>query len=1002
MANRYWVGGSANWDNIAGTKWAATSNGLGGASVPTTADDVFFDSFSTGTCTITSTNTGAKSIDCTGFTGTLTGTTGAPITIAGSLTLVSGMTYSYQGAITFTAGGTINTAGKNMGGLTLNAPGATLTQSSAVAITTGSGIYTLIAGSWDTGNYNLSCTTMTLTGTSTRTFLAGSSTITVGSNFSAASTGMTFTAGTSLILMTGGSPSFTGGGLTYYNINFNSTSKTSITLNDLNTFNDLTIGARSSTGVYTFRISNNNTINGTLAIGAGVTSAVRGLIGSNTTGTQRTLTCAAVASLSDIDFQDIRFAGACISGGNIAGTRLGDVGGNSNITFDAPKTVYYALAAGTGWAGANAWSNSNNGSGANQWFPLAQDTIIFSSTYPNSGTTVQTTSTYVIGSIDMSARTTNTMTLVLNSQTVMGNWINGTGVTLNGAVALNFSTRATQEITSAGVTFTSSIVINAPGGTVRLKDALVSSRAIAGAFTLSRGTFDADGYNISLTATGSSQGFTITGNNTRTFAAGAGTPTFLAACSGTAVDTSTATNLTVTGSGIFALTSSSPKTFSYSTTGTPFENFILDQGGAGALSITNASKFKNLTNTYKSTGATTITLFANLTISDTEFGAFGEAGRLLTINSDTVGTQRTIALPTNGSANLDYLAFRDINATPAPATNGTTPYVWYVGANSTNSGNNTGMLFQAGGANAIKVYQITNTATTSWTVPSDWDSANNKIHLFGGGGGGRSGTASTNNRAAGGGGGGGGYTLVEDFSSSPGTSITIAVGVGGTSGPVATAGGNTTWNAGANVAGGGQPGTAATTPTSAGGAGGTGTYAGGSGGAGAFGTAASTGYGGGGGGGAGGPNGTGGNGGNGFGSSTSGNIAGGGGGGNGGGTNGGNASAGVGGIGGNNFLGTGGGATTGADGILGGGGAGGIGGFGGRGGNGFDILNSVGGGGGNAGSRGTLGAGLYGGGAAGGQVTTTGGIGGVATAGQGAIIIEYFPKLTQGNFFFFM
>lgn len=1002
MADRYWVGGTANWDNTAGTKWAATSNGPGGETVPTTADDVFFDSFSTGTCTITSTNTGAKSINCTGFTGTLTGTTGAPITIAGSLTLVSGMTYSYVGAITFTASGTIDTAGKNMGGINLNAAGATMTQASAVSIAVGSGIYTLTAGTWDTGNYNLSCTTMTLTGTSTRAFLAGSSTISVGGNFSAASTGMTFNAGTSLILMTGGSPSFTGAGFTYHNVNFNSTSKTSITLNDLNTFNDLTIGARTTSGVYTFRISNDNTISGTLTIGAGATSATRGLIGSNVPGTQRTLTCAAVASLSDIDFQDISFAGACISGGNITGTRLGDVGGNANITFDAPKTVYYALATGTGWAGANAWSNSNNGSGANQWFPLAQDTIIFSSTYPSNGTTVQTTSAYIIGSIDMSARTTNTMTLTLNSTTVMGDWINGTGVTLSGAAALNFSSRGTQEITSAGVTFSSSIVINAPGGTVRLKDALVSSRTVSGAFTLSRGTFDADGYNVTLTGTGPSQGFSLTGTNTRTFAAGAGTSTFLAACSGTAFDAGTATNLTVTGSGTFSFTNSSGKTFTHPTVGTAFEDFVLNQGGSGALSISNASKFKNLTNTYKSTGATTISLGSTLIISDAEFGAAGEVGRLLTINSSIVGTQRTIALPTNGSANVDYLALRDINATPAPATNGTTPYVWYVGANSTNSGNNTGMLFQAGGANAIKVYQITNTATTSWTVPSDWDSASNKIHLFGGGGGGRTGATSGNNRAAGGGGGGGGYTLVEDFSASPGTSITIAVGAAGTSGAPPTAGGNTTWNAGANVAGGGQPGTATTTPTSAGGAGGTGTYAGGSGGAGAFGTAASTGYGGGGGGGAGGPNGNGGNGGAGFGSSITANIAGGGGGGNGGGTNGGNASAATGGTGGNNFLGTGGGATTNADGLLGGGGAGGIGGLGGRGGSGFDVLNSVGGGGGNAGSRGSAGAGLYGGGGAGGQVTTTGGSGGVTNAGQGAIIIEYFPKLTQGNFFFFM
>ena len=91
MANRYWVGGTASWDGTAGTKWALTSGGAGGQAVPTSADDVFFSALSTGTCTIDTGNTGAKSINCTGFTGTITGT--AAISVAGSITLVAGQTY---------------------------------------------------------------------------------------------------------------------------------------------------------------------------------------------------------------------------------------------------------------------------------------------------------------------------------------------------------------------------------------------------------------------------------------------------------------------------------------------------------------------------------------------------------------------------------------------------------------------------------------------------------------------------------------------------------------------------------------------------------------------------------------------------------------------------------------------------------------------------------------------------------------------------------------------
>jgi len=43
MADRYWVGGTNNWNGTAGTKWALTSGGAGGQAEPTSADDVYFD-----------------------------------------------------------------------------------------------------------------------------------------------------------------------------------------------------------------------------------------------------------------------------------------------------------------------------------------------------------------------------------------------------------------------------------------------------------------------------------------------------------------------------------------------------------------------------------------------------------------------------------------------------------------------------------------------------------------------------------------------------------------------------------------------------------------------------------------------------------------------------------------------------------------------------------------------------------------------------------------------
>lgn len=55
MASRYWVGGAGTWDGTSTTHWSATSGGAGGASVPTSADDVFFDA-----------NSGSGVLNCAG------------------------------------------------------------------------------------------------------------------------------------------------------------------------------------------------------------------------------------------------------------------------------------------------------------------------------------------------------------------------------------------------------------------------------------------------------------------------------------------------------------------------------------------------------------------------------------------------------------------------------------------------------------------------------------------------------------------------------------------------------------------------------------------------------------------------------------------------------------------------------------------------------------------------------------------------------------------------
>ena len=107
MANRYFLNIGANWGDTA--NWSDTSGGTGGFSVPTNADDVFFDANS-GNCTVNASNRVAKTLDFTGYTNTITMTFG--ITVSGSVTLVAAMTIAGASGLTINATGTFTSNGK--------------------------------------------------------------------------------------------------------------------------------------------------------------------------------------------------------------------------------------------------------------------------------------------------------------------------------------------------------------------------------------------------------------------------------------------------------------------------------------------------------------------------------------------------------------------------------------------------------------------------------------------------------------------------------------------------------------------------------------------------------------------------------------------------------------------------------------------------------------------------------------------------------------------------
>jgi hypothetical protein len=106
MADRFWVGGTGTWDASSTANWSATSGGAPGASAPTSADNVFFNSLSgTGTCTTAS---GSASGTITLNTSTLGLTLGAAHAANGGFNLTLGTLNLNSNALTVTTFGSSN------------------------------------------------------------------------------------------------------------------------------------------------------------------------------------------------------------------------------------------------------------------------------------------------------------------------------------------------------------------------------------------------------------------------------------------------------------------------------------------------------------------------------------------------------------------------------------------------------------------------------------------------------------------------------------------------------------------------------------------------------------------------------------------------------------------------------------------------------------------------------------------------------------------------------
>ena len=684
MATYYWVGGAGTWNNSNTTNWSGSSGGAGGSGPPTSADDVIFNNASdtAGNFTVTLSSTAScKNFTCTAPDVTIT-FSGARISCYGSFTMSGTNTTTATCDISFlatTTGNTVTSNAKVFRNIIVNGSGGEWTQSDAFAYGSAS-TYSLLAGTWKTGNFNITGGTFGSSGTATRSIELGSSTVTLADGlWDVTGSGFTINSGTSTISLGSSNPQFFGNSNTYYNVTqTNGTVNSDFPITGVNTFNNLTTTVPNATGVKEVVFYDNQTINGSLSVSGGSSVIRRTHVRSDTIGTTRTLTCAAVAATTDSDFRDITIAGAAAP---VSGTRLGDGGGNSGITFVAGANKYWNLS-GSQNITATGWALSSGASPSLNNFPLPQDTIIFD----NAGAagTVACNASFMFGTFDMSARTSAMTFNITNSDMqIKGNLTVGTGVTWGGTgsnLLLYTSNGASLTLDSNGQQMASDLFIDVPGGSVTLAD-IYNTGTASLEVDVRAGTFDSAGFAITC------NDFISDTTKTRTITLGSSTLTLYGTGNLLTLDT---TNLTLNATSSTVVSSNTTNTSrTFVGANLTWGNLVVGGGASTAtFSITGANTFNTISHTR--TAAYQIQ-FPSATTTVSDFTISGSLGNLVQLIDTGVSGTFTITKTgggiINGGAGVDFLSISRSAATPAST--------WYAGANSTDGGSNTGWIFTA-------------------------------------------------------------------------------------------------------------------------------------------------------------------------------------------------------------------------------------------------------------------------------------------------------------------
>lgn len=696
--------------NITDTNhWSTTSGGAGGHAVPTNADDVFMDGAGAtgGDKTITWNGSQAwRSFDMTGggvagiaishsaavtITVGGTGSTGFKMEVGGTYTAVNASTSQIALTATASVSKSFTSAGYTFGQIINNNNGTAFWQ---LADTLNVSTLTFTGGTFSTNGQTVNATVaVNGSNNNTKTVTITNSTINCSANSGnvwtfTQSTGTTLNASGSVININGNgnrAVQYGATALTYGTVNITGTGIITTTLAAAGTtFANYNHTSPSGTASATENLAGGNmTVTGTLTLAGNSATARLGFMGVNL-GSGMTVMAAAVA-LSFVDIEGVTAAGAASP---FTGTSLGNAGGNSNITFDSPLTLYYVGDINT-WSNVNAWALASGGTGgAGTRVPLVGvDQVLFDN---NSWTTAAATVTMDMlryGDMDFSAITVGGTTppnfrFSLNIE-FYGNW------TLTPAFTGFFS----WDNTSGGTIFWKNMgtktwtnntdpvgtgtTILCPGGTVQFSGDVVNHSTI----TLTSGTLDAGTANtISIRS-----GFITAGALTRVLNM-KNANWLMNGNVGGSVWTASGTNLTINpGNSTITYDSETVNSASYTFAGGGFTyaNFHMAHTVSAGASIvfTGANTFTGML--FDPNVGGTITLPASTTTTAAAFVANGTSSSHTVLNSSSSGTPATISV-LSGNQISNYVDIKD-----STATGGATFYA----RGSVNTSGNTGWNF---------------------------------------------------------------------------------------------------------------------------------------------------------------------------------------------------------------------------------------------------------------------------------------------------------------------